>query len=263
MHPNEKRTPAQYRGAKITSGVVVTVVTLLIFGLLMLLLMKIGVIQPPAFLQSMLGTGEAAEQTTEVGQIGIPDFSADSSLAAEHYHTFPVDPRETLASLTERDSYVREFRVINSYGGMADIQKYTLAVRGDRCRLESDFKTVLSDGTETWTITETYRTKLDGTVFTPENEIGITSLQDVKAAAEKGSVTYPRRGGDDKMLFIVAEDAESGILYEYTVSLESGIVMSERSYIGGELYRAVVTDRVDVFAAEDLPDDYFEIPKEP
>lgn len=263
MDPNDKRTPAKYRGGKITSGVVITAVVMLIFVLLLLVLMKVGVISPPSFLQSVFGNGESTEQTAEVGQSGIPDFSADSALAGEHYHTFPVDPRETLAALTAQESYVREFRVINSYGGEADIQKYTLTVSGDRYRLESDFKTVLCDGTTTCTITGTYRTELNDTVFTPEYEIGITSLADIKAAAEKGSVTYPGRTGDDKTLLIVSEDAESGILSEYAVSLETGVVMAERSYIDGELYRAVVTDAVDVFAADDLPADYFEIPKEP
>ena len=262
MDPNDMRTPAKYRGVRITSGVVLAAVIVLIAVLLVLLLTKTGVI-PPSFLHSLLGNGEAAEQTEEVGTSVLPDFSADSAAAVEHYYTFSVDPRETLAALTERDSYVREFRVINSYGGEADSQKYTLTVSGDRCRLESDFKTVLCDGTTTCTITDTYRTKLDGTVFTPENEIGITSLEDVKAMAEKGSVTYPSRSSDNKTLLIVAENAESGILYEFAVSVETGIVMAERSYIGGEMYRAVITDSVDIFGADFLPDSYFEIPMEP
>lgn len=263
MDPNDKHTPMTYRGAKITSGVVITAVVLLVFLLLLLVLIKVGVFPTPSFLTSVFGTGESAEQTGEVVQSVIPDFTADAVSSGEYYHTFPVDPRETLAALTAQERYIREFRVINSYGGEADIQKYTLTVSGERYRLESDFKTVLCDGTASCTITGTYRTQLNGTVFTPEYETGITSLADVKAAAEKGSVTYSTRSGEEKALLIVAEDAETGILSEYVVSLETGIVTAERSYIHGELYRAVLTDKVDVFAADDLPADYFEIPGEP
>jgi len=263
MDQNDKRIPAKYRGVKIATGVVATVVSVFVFGLLLLVPMKTGMLSPPAFLQSFFGSGASAEPDVGTEQSVIPDFSADSVLAGEHYHTFPVDPRETLAALTETESYVREFRVINSYGGETDLQKYSLTVSGDRCRLESDFKTVLCDGTSTYTVTGTYRTQLNDTVFTPEYEIGITSLADVKAAAEKGSVTWSKRPKDDKTLTITAEDAESGILSEYIVSIETGVVITEYSYIGGELYRAVVTDSLDVFAADDLPDDYFEIPREP
>lgn len=263
MAQDENRTPAKYRGGKITSGFVITAVTLLIFVLLMLVLMKLEVVPAPVFLNSVFrfGNAESSEQNEETAGSKIPDFSAGSVLAGEAYYSFSVDPRETLASLTARDSYVREFRVVNLYGSEADLRNYTLTVKGDCYRLESEKKTVICDGTSSWTLTGTYRTQLNDTVFTPEYEVGITSLADVKSAAEKGSVT--RHATDDKMLLVVWEDAESGILSEYTVSIETGVVMSERSYIGGELYRAVDTDLLDIFAAEDLPAEYFAIPQEP
>lgn len=265
MNPNEKHIPAKYRGTKITSGVVIAAVVTLIFLLFLLLMMKLGVIEPPEFLQPVFGTVSSSVQTGEGEnrRSVIPDFSADAAASEETYHSFPQDARETLASLTEPDAYVREFRVINSYDGEADSQKYVLTVSGNRYRLESDFKTVICDGTTSCTITGTYRTGLNNTVFTPEFEVGITSLADVKAAAEKGSVTYPDRTRADKTLLITAEDAESGILSEYAVSLETGVVLTERSYLGGEMYRAVVTDSVDIFAADSLPDDFFEIPEIP
>ncbi len=263
MDPNEKRIPTKYRGVRITSGFVIAAVVTLIFVLFLLLLMKLGVVTPPAFLNSVFGTVPASGQTGEVRKSAIPDFSADAVSSEERYYTFPLDARETLAALTEPESYVREFRVINSYGSEADSQKYTLTVRGNRYRLESDFKTVVCDGETACTITGTYRTVLNGTVFTPENEIGITSLAEIKTAAEKGSVTYPDRTRAEKTLLVTTEDAESGILSEYVVSLETGVVMAERSYVGGKMYRAVVTDTVDIFAADDLPDDFFEIPEAP
>ncbi len=263
MNPNEKRMPVKYRGVKITSGFVITAVAVLICCLFLLFLMKIGVIASPVFLQPLFGSASAEVQSGEVRKSAIPDFSADAVSEEEFYHTFPPDARKTLEALTEPESYVREFRVINSYGGETDLQKYTLTVRGDCRRLESDFKTVICDGTNICTITETYRTLLNNTVFTPENEIGITTLADIKAAAEKGSVAYPDRTRAEKTLLVTAEDAESGILSEYVISLETGVVMAERSYLRGEMYRAVVTDAVDIFAAEDLPDDFFRIPAAP
>lgn len=263
MESREKHTPGKYRGTKITSGVVISAVTVLILVLFLLLLMKLAILPTPSFLQTVLGTGSVSEQTGEVRKSAIPDFSADAAAEEESYYTFPLDARELLAELTEPESYVREFRVINSYGGEADIQKYTLTVDGSRYRLESDFKNVICDGTTIATVTETYRTILNGTVFTAENEIGITPLSEVKAAAEKGSVTYSRRQSEDKTLLVVAEDAETGILAEYAVSIETGLVVTERSYIHGEMYRAVVTDALDIFAANDLPEEYFKIPGTP
>lgn len=257
-----KRVSSKYRRGKITLWLAFLLAGIVIFVLLLFVLMKTGVMDSPSFLRDFFDNGKNPDRTEGNTQSGIPDFSADSSLANEHYHTFPVDPRETLAGLTTQESYVREFRVINAYGGEADIQKYKLTVDGDRYRLESDFKTVLCDGENAYTITGTYRTSLNDTVFTPEYEVGITSLADVKEAAEKGSVTYSDHNGDEKILLIVSEDAESGVLAEYTVSIETGIVLTERSYVNGELYRAVITDSTDVFAAADLPEDYFEIPKE-
>lgn len=257
--PNKKRTPTRFRKERLASGIVFVASGTLIFMVILLVLMKLDVVAPPFFLTSVFGgNGDSAEQTRSDTQSGIPELIAAQT--EEYYHTLPVDPREALAELVVQESYVRELRVINSFGTEADIQKYTLTVNGDRLRLESDFKTVICDGTAVYVATETYRTKLDNSLFTPEYEVGMTSLADVRAAAEKGSVTYSGRVEDEKELLIISEDAESGVLTEYSVSLETGIVMTERSYINGELYRAVVTDSVDVFAQ--VSDDLFEIPEE-
>ena len=264
MNRDDNPMPAKYRGNRMTSGVILAAAVVLIAVLLLLLLMKLGVIGVPAFLTAVLGDfgeNETVEAETEAGESILPEFAAGSVHADDHYYRFSIDPRETLASLTEWESYVREFRVINSYNEETDSRRYVLTVSGDRFRLESDSKTILCDGTTMYIITATYRTPLNGTVFTLENEIGITPLSEIKTIAEKGSVTYPM--GDDKHLLIVSEDAELGILDEYLVSVETGIVMSERSYIGGTLYRAVITDSVDVFAADDLSEQYFSIPAEP
>ncbi len=264
MNRDDHPTPAKYHGNRMTSGVILAAAVILIAALLLLFLMKIGVIGVPAFLDTVFGDFSESEDSGAAlvtGDSVLPEFAAGSVHAGDHYYHFSVDPRETLASLTEWDSYVRDFRVINSYNGETDSRRYVLTVSGDRFRLESDSKTILCDGTATYTITATYRTPLDGTVFTLENEVGITPLSEIKTIAEKGSVTYPM--GDDKHLMIVSEDAELGVLSEYLVSVETGIVMSERSYIGGTLYRAVVTDEVDVFAADDLPEQYFSVPAEP
>ncbi len=260
MNRDDNPMPAKYRGNRMTSGVIIAAAVVLIAALLLLFLMKLGVIGVPAFLDTVFGDfgkNENTEVAMNPNDIILPEFAAGSVHAEDHYYRFSVDPRETLAALTEWESYVREFRVINSYNEETDSRRYVLTVDGDRFRLESDSKTILCDGTAIYTITATYRTPLNGTVFTLENEIGITPLSEIKAIAENGSVTYPT--GDDKHLLIVSEDAELGILSEYLVSVETGIVMSERSYIGGTLYRAVVTDSVDVFAAEDLPEEYFAI----
>ncbi len=262
MNRDDNPMPAKYRGNRMTSGVIFAAAVVLIAALLLLFLMKLGVIGVPSFLDAVFGDfveGETVE-SAETGDRVLPEFAAGSVHAADHYYRFSVDPRETLASLTEWGAYVREFRVINSYNEETDSRRYVLTVSGDRFRLESDSKTILCDGTTTYTITATYRTPLDGTVFALENEIGITPLSEIKTIAEKGSVTYPT--GDDKHLLIVSEDAELGILSEYLISVETGIVMSERSYIGGTLYRAVVTDTVDVFAADDLSEQYFTVPAE-
>lgn len=258
MNQDDKRSPPKYHGGKITSGFVVTAVTMLLFVLLLLVLMKLGVIGTPAFLRPILGTGERTEPAVETIENDFPDFSSGNVATEDRYYTFSVNPREILASLTEREAYVREFRVMNFHGDESDTNKYTLTVSGDRYRLESEHKTVICDGETTCTITGTYRTILNDTVFTLENEIGITPLSAIKTAADKGSVTF--RSTDNKSLLIIAEDAELDVLSEYVVSIETGVVMLERSYLDGELYRAVVTDAVDVFAADDLPDDSFEIP---
>lgn len=256
---DKKSTPTKYRRERLTSGIVFVASGMLIFIMILLVLMKLDVVAPPFFLTSVFGgSGDGTEQTPNDTQSGIPELTAAQT--EEYYYTLPVDPREALAELVVQDSYVRELRVINSFGTEADVQKYTLTVDGDRLRLESDFKTVICDGTAVYVATETYRTKLDNSLFTPEYEVGMTSLADVRAAAEKGSVAYSGRMGDEKALLIISEDAESGVLTEYSVSLETGIVMTERSYINGELYRAVVTDSVDVFAQ--VSDDLFEIPEE-
>ncbi|MGN1346714.1 MAG: hypothetical protein ACI4V1_08005 [Eubacteriales bacterium] len=255
MKQEEKRIPSKYRGGKITSGFVLTAVTILIFVLALLLLMKFGIVNAPAFLRPVLGIGEPSEQTAEPVGNDLPDFGGAETVTEEHYYTFAADPRDILASLTETEAYTREFRVINSYDGEVDLLRYTLTVNGSRFRLVSDRKTVLCDGETICTIAETYQTTLNGTGFTLENEVGITSLTEVRTAAEKGSVTYYSSNG--KMLLVLSEDAETGVLAEFLVSIETGIVMSERFYLDGELYHAVLTDTVDVFAADDLPEDFF------
>ncbi len=253
-----KRTPPKYYGHRITSGFVITAVTLLLFGLLLLVLMKLEVIGTPSVLHGLLGTGESPEPEAATVANDLPEFSSGDTRTEDVYYTFSVDPREILASLTPQDTYVREFRVMNFHGDDADISKYTLTVRGACYRLESDHKTVVCNGTSSATVTGTYRTMLDGTVFTPENEVGMTALEAIRQASEKGSVTLSSE--DAKNLLIITEDAETDILTEYLVSIETGVVMSERAYLDGVLYRAVITDSVDIFAADDLPADYFELP---
>ncbi len=259
MNHDDKRPPSKYYGYRVTSGFIVTVVTLLLFVLLLLVLMKMEVIGTPPFLHNLFGIGDTPAPEIEIVDNNLPEFSAGDTRTEDRYYTFSVDPREILAALTARDAYVREFRVMNFHGEKVDISKYTLTVRDACYRLESDHKTVICDGTATATLTGTYRTVIDGSVFTPENEVGITSLAAIKAASEKGSVTFPSDG--DKNLLIITEDAETDILTEYLVSVETGVVMLERSYLDGELYRAVITDAVDIFAADNLPEDFFELPK--
>ncbi len=258
MDKDDKRILAKYHGIRITSGFVITAATILIFVLLMLVLMKLDVIAVPSFLQVFIGGGETTDNKVESTENTIPDFGSDAISVENIYHQFEDDPKKFLESVRESEAYVREFRVINSYADKIDIRRYTLTVSGDQYRLESDNKTVICDGKNACTITETYRTDIIDTAFTKESEAGITPLEEVKAAAEEGNVSI--NSSNEKNLLILSDDEESGITSEYIVSIETGIVVSERSYINGVSYRIVITDSVSLLTKDTLPEDYFQIP---
>lgn len=225
--------------------------------LLLVVLFRLNLLSAPALLRDLLHLPDsgAASGYSESG--GIPDILPDDEELRDLF--YDLEPSELLSTLTERNSYIRTIRVIHSYGSEHVIRHYTIARQGNLWRADSD------DGKLIWNGRELYREEGD-TVYRSDSgdfnffeEIGVTPLNQIRHTAEEKGCHYSL-SDSGKTLNITILDSDNGIRNEYGISVESGVVVSETSYYQNAAFRTVLTDSIDYFGADSLPEDYFMIP---
>ena len=64
-----------------------------------------------------------------------------------------------------------------------------------------------------------------------------------------------------KKITIIIRDDSMSIYNEYEVSVENGLVLAERSYYNNEVYRAVITDKIEIMDHAPPAEELFIIPE--
>lgn len=154
-------------------------------------------------------------------------------------------------------SYKREFRIISIYNNEYSVEKYTLIKKDDSFRVTSDSKTVICDGERLYIENPAGYITTDAAVNSMYSEIGITPLSLIIEKSDQASIKI---SDDGKYLTVILDADDYGISYEYKISVESGIVTEEHSYMDGELFRSVVTDSYDIFSTDISDSGLFRIP---
>lgn len=221
-----------------------------------LVLMKQGILNTPALIEKLLKFQKADFQN-EPSSEGIPEIHASEDNIWELF--YDLKPAELLNTVTERSSYTRSIRVIYSYNGDHTAERYTIAKNGSCWRADSDERLLIWNGKELYLRDGEYEYPSESGEFNFFEEIGITPLNQIRQVAAEKDFQYSL-SDDKKILKITINDEENGIRNDYEIAVESGVVLSESSYYRGSAFRTVITDSLEIFGADSLPDDYFAIP---
>ena len=186
----------------------------------------------------------------------VPEISDNTeTMLGDVYYLNPVD---VLESINIRNSYVRKLSVETYHDDDKFNSEYTLTKKDKLYKIESLTSTTAFDGEYLYITSDIYSYKAtsDGTEM--YSEIGITSLDDVIAMAEKYNSQFVL-SGDKKSLYLEIVDNGKSTKSMYEISVETGIVVSEAHYYNGIMNIKVITESIDVFGANNLTSDYFRV----
>ena len=169
------------------------------------------------------------------------------------------EPKDLLDLVEISDSYLREFRIISSYGKDYTIEKYTLLKNNESFRVESDSKTVISDGKKLYVSHNHASVTTDLTDDSMYSEVGITPLEKIIRLVDKEDCKV-QLSDNKKYIKVVYEEESEGEIYEYTISIENGIVTEERFYLNNLMVRTVLTDYIDIYSKQVSIEDNYIIP---
>lgn len=206
--------------------------------------------------------GDDSNSISNETAASIPDMTTEygEEKLTIYYESNTADP---LADIREHDLYTRTVRIITSYGGTNDSERFTVTRQKQKYKAESDSRILVYDG-ETLYInygTHTLTTKTENSTY--YEEIGLTSLEDIRSMSqdtEHYSAVF-EVSDDPKVINASIQDNTHGeIRMEFRISLESGLVLSERFYLNDAAYRTVLTESFELAAYESFGDDHFRTP---
>ncbi len=208
------------------------------------------------FFSNIFGTdGDSGVSSGYVlGEISDIKENGDNDII---YETHSTNAYEVLMSLSESTIYTRAIRIIYSVDAKTNIYRSTLTKNGDRFRIDSNERTVIYDGVRLYIKEPTYTT-VNEAEFNIYDEVGITPLSYIKEHAEQEYVFY-KNADNPKTITVVISD---GAIYnEYEISVENGLVLTERSYHNGDVYCAVITDKIEIMEHSEPDEALFIIPE--
>lgn len=206
--------------------------------------------------------GDDSNSISYETEASIPDMMTEYG-DEKHSIYYESNNDNPLADIHEHDIYTRTVRIITSYGGTNDSERFTITRQKQKYKAESDSRILVYDG-ETLYInygTHILNTKTDNSTY--YEEIGLTSLEDIRSMAQDAehySVVF--EVSDDPRIInaSIQDNTHMEIRMEFRISLESGLVFSERFYINDAAYRTVLTESFELAAFETFSEDYFRIP---
>lgn len=176
------------------------------------------------------------------------------------YDGYELTPKELLDTLRETDSFVWNYRNVEAWEtSYYTVERITAARKDGKYRIESDSRLIICDGETVYRREGMLEMTLDASLTDFYTEAGLTPLDTIRNLPD-GEVVSISADDVKNVRYIRMTVQDGDYRTEYKISVESGIPVEERSYFGNAVYRMVITDSVSVFAAEELPADYFVIP---
>lgn len=205
-----------------------------------------------------ISSGDKLIQDVVIDRISAYD-KIENKNDFEYITNIPEEYKDLLDLVEEHQSYRREFRVISISNDEYSVEKYSVVKHEKRFKAESDSKTIISDGEKLYvSYSEDYivTSAEENSIY---NEIGITSLESIKKLMEYSNYEFEFENNGKTILLKFPQD-NAGFMEEYRISVETGIVIEEYSYLNGNIYRSVVTDYFDILSDENADDSLFLIP---
>ena len=235
---------------KITYGMIVTVIVI-VLGLCLVFFFTKEVVL--SFLKRDEGNLKAVSRSQS--SVDVAYVGAETEM---YYIDQSDDVEQVFSSLKEYDSYVRAYRIIYTYESSFSLERVVLTKNDSRFKIDSSSKLVISDGEKLYIKMGSHEIVRDIQSTSFGDESGTTSLEKLKSLYADGKLEICF-SDDEKSILAQYDDEKNGFLYEYEISPESGIILTEKSYYRGTLYRTVSTDYVNIFGADKLSHDFFNI----
>lgn len=191
----------------------------------------------------------------------IPDMAKKYESGMRHIF-YENDPENPLADIHELEAYEHTIRIITIYGDNVSSESLTITRQSEKYKVESDSRIIICDGKNLYLDygTQSLTTEPNENLY--HSEIGTTSLEDIRRMlkdTENYRSTY-QTSDDYRTIAITITDLVNNIRMELEISLEYGLVTSERFYTGDTAYRTVITEALDT--SVQISENYFNIPDE-
>lgn len=227
---------------RLKKNILITTLAVLALAVAVFASLKLGV---PGVISEKLSFFKNNVQDEQDDGYLIPDFSPDNNVSL----VIPDEPgaEELFALAEERNSYVRELRVIYVVNDENSSKKYTVSKFGDRYKLDGEAYSVLSDGDTVRVRNAVSEYTADSRDYDMYSEIGITSLEALKKIVAENSGRCTLGMSESRRYIRVSVADENGnTVAEYNISVEFGAVTAEYHYYDGKIYLAVVTDSISI-----------------
>jgi hypothetical protein len=259
MIDKNQKLKGKDKSGVISSRFILTAILLFSIIVILIFLFAFRIISVPEYILNIFTDNGRGGNTTEFGSCEISDIEGTDPTSII-YEQHAENAYEALMSLTESNIYRRVIRTIYSSKGNTSVESATIVQSGERFRIETAYKTVIYDGKKVYVKEPTYTMTLEkeSQIY---NEIGITPLSYIKENASPENVVF-KDSDNKKKITVIIRDSSSPIFNEYEISVENGLVLNERSYYLNEVYRALVTDKIEIMEHIPPNDDLFIIPEE-
>lgn len=206
--------------------------------------------------------GNDLDYTEDESSAVIPEMQAQNTGGGQDIY-YKKNTDDPLADLKELDSYSMTLRMISFYGENRSIDSVTVTKHGEKYKAVSDSRIMIYDGETLYIDYGTETLKIPADRSTHYEEIGVTSLEELRSMAndtEHYKTTF-EVSSDSRIIEVIVHDLTlEGMRMEFEVSLESGLVTSERSYLNDTAYRIIMTESLDLTGAG-ISEDTFRIPE--
>ncbi len=252
---DEKKTTKFHGGKSLVS----ITLTLTVVGVIFLLLfLYTGILPVPAFVSRLFGGSEGEDKDTIHNTNQLP-YTVESTENEYIDVYFNLTDREIFENLAEPEAYIRSFRIIRTHGGLYNSEKCQITKKGNAFRVESKTKTIICDGETLYVEGGAYQNWDKANPYSLYEKVGIASASQLleMVRMEQASFTVNR---DAKTITVTTVESEEKIQSIFVIAIESGIVITEQSYVDGNQYRIVVTDSLELYSESQMDAKLFVIP---
>ena len=239
---SKKRHISSGRGV-ISSRFVIIATLLLSVCVILVFLFIFNIISIPDYILNVFSSDGRGGDDEEYGSCEISDIETSPQMNVV-YEKYFENAYDVLMSLSESRIYRRVIRTIYSENNNTFVERATIIHNGDLFRVEYPEKILIYDGEKLYTNEPTYTLVKDGK-FAIYDEVGLTTLSYIQENCSESDVFY-KDPDNKKTITVVIRDEAMPLYNEYEVSVENGLVLTERSYFNDQVYRAIVTDKIEI-----------------